>query len=80
MRLNTRAALFVSVLADAPKVPEAEPAPTWRVPAETVRAVVKVLVPSRTSVPAPDFVSVPVTLKPVTFLSVPLWSDNVSSG
>ena len=80
--MKTSAALLVIVLAVAPSVPVEEPAPTCSVPAAMVSELVKLLVPSRISVslPEPDFVSVPETRRPVTFLSVPRWSVRVSSG
>ena len=50
-RLNRRAALSVTFPATDPVVP---PAPSWRVPAETVVPPVYVFAPDRTQSPAPD--------------------------
>ena len=72
LRLKTSAALFV--MAEVPKVPVVEPAPTWTVPEAMVKVPEKEFVPSMISVfePEPsDLLKAAPLLICRTFLSVP---------
>ena len=72
LRLKVRAPLLVTET--VPRVPEVEPAPTWTVPEEIVKAPEKDLVPSMTRVfvPAPAVLAKPPPLLIwLTFLRVP---------